>query len=175
MTNVTYFLGIRVRDLLLVNPILRLGVLRIVNLLGWVEGRLEVLEERTSLLRLAIDQHVVGIVGTTNYRKRRSAIARARRYSLENEGIEVSQLLNGRMRSKLEMLLLNNASLGALVANNEVHLCHTVMVRKGLEYEHMRRTLVPGQVRSGPNMTTQGVVSENSLPLVWKPSSSNLR
>ena len=39
---------------------------------------------------------------------------------------------------------------------------------------NIQGTFVPGQVKSGPNITTQGVVSENSLPLVWNPSSRSL-
>ncbi|SRR5258706_11185992 len=74
------------------------------------------------------------------------------------------------------MLLLVFASDWVLMAEDEVHLqmdrSITSVCGQG---ELGTRTLVPGQVRSGPNMTTHGVLSLNSLPLVWKPSSSSLR
>ena len=43
-------------------------------------------------------------------------------YSLENESEEVGVLVEGRLWRELEVLLLELASLGVLVANNEVEL-----------------------------------------------------
>lgn len=62
--------GVGVRDLVLVNPILGLLVLGIVDLLRRVEGRLEVLEQATSLLALAVDENIVGVVGAIIESKR---------------------------------------------------------------------------------------------------------
>ena len=64
---------------------------------------------------------------------------------------------------------------GIFVAEDEVNLKKKHIRRfSGNKYIYILSTFVPGQVKSGPNMTTQGVVSENSLPLVWKPSSRSL-
>ena len=73
------------------------------------------------------------------------------------------------------MFLFEFACLGIPVSEDKVNLWK-VPIRGGLlgKEKYILSTFVPGQVKSGPNMTTQGVVSENSLPLVWKPSSRSL-
>ena len=72
------------------------------------------------------------------------------------------------------MLLLVFASDGVLVSEDEVDLGGVISMRGDMRGGRVQHTLVPGQVRSGPNMTTQGVLSENSLGLDWKPSSRSL-
>ena len=80
------------------------------------------------------------------------------------------------MRGLLEVLLLKLASDRVLVTEDEVKLNKIAIVSKAMDaLDSLMHTLVPGQVKSGPNMIVQGVLSENSLPAVWKPSSSNLR
>ena len=108
--------------------------------------------------------------------KGKSRKNRVRRfYILDNESVEVGQLLDGRSGREFEVLLLEFASLGVLVTEDEVNLRGERSIRDSTRRRDFTRTLVPGQVRSGPNMTTHGVVSENSFPLVWKPSSRSLR
>ena len=55
-------LGLRIGDLGLVNPVRRLCVLRIVDLLGRVEWRVEVFEQRSVLGRFAIDLDLEALV-----------------------------------------------------------------------------------------------------------------
>ena len=55
-------LGVRVRNLLLINPVLGLLVLRVVDLLGRVHGRVEVLEEVATLDLVAVDEDLESVV-----------------------------------------------------------------------------------------------------------------
>ena len=59
-------LGVRVRNLLLINPVLGFLVLWIVNLFIWDDRWLEVLEEIAAVMRLAVEQNIISIVGTLN-------------------------------------------------------------------------------------------------------------
>ena len=59
-------LGVRVRNLLLINPVLGLLVLWIVNLFIWDDRWLEILEEIAAVMRLAVEQNIISIVGTFN-------------------------------------------------------------------------------------------------------------
>lgn len=58
-----HLLGLGVRDLRLVNPVIGLLVLRVINFGRRVEGRGEVFKKAASLLGLTVDQDVVGVVG----------------------------------------------------------------------------------------------------------------
>lgn len=60
---IVYLLRLGVSDLGRIDPILRLLVIRVVNLLGRVDSRLEVLEEVSALILLAIDKNLKGVVG----------------------------------------------------------------------------------------------------------------
>lgn len=97
------------------------------------------------------------------------------KHALDNESVQVGQLLNGRLGGCRQMLLLVLAGDGVLVTEDKVDL-HTRTVTEYCDnyYRGSRHTFVPGHVKSGPNMIVHGVLSENSLPSVWKPSSSNL-
>lgn len=96
-------------------------------------------------------------------------------YLLESESKKVGVLVKGRSRGEFEVLLLNVTSFWVLVTENEMHLLKRQGFSGDTGDQMIIQTLVPGQVKSGPNMTTQGVVSENSLPLVWKPSSKSFK
>ena len=72
------------------------------------------------------------------------------------------------------MLLLVFTGDGVFMTEDEVNLCRVVSMGSDTCKVPLKPTLVPGQVRSGPNMTTQGVLSENSLGSDWKPSSRSL-
>lgn len=58
-----YLGGLWVSDLLSVNPVFRLRVLRVLNLGLGVDSGGEVLKEATGAVRLAVEQDVVGGVG----------------------------------------------------------------------------------------------------------------
>ena len=94
---------------------------------------------------------------------------------LDYKSVQLGSLVDRRHRASSEMLLLVFAGDGVLVTEDEVNLGGTVSMWGDTCKVHLVLTLVPGQVRSGPNMTTQGVLSENSLGLDWKPSSRSLR
>ena len=47
-----------------VNPVFRLGVLRVINLCGWVESRSEVLKQAAALLLLSINEDLVAAEAT---------------------------------------------------------------------------------------------------------------
>lgn len=127
------------------------------NLLLRVDGRVEVLEKRAGLDGVAVDEDLEGVVG------------------LDDEGVEVGGLLDGRGGGKLEVLLLVLAGLGVLVAEDEVDLeARSALALGVLGTAGSELTFVPGQVRSGPNMIVHGVLSSNSRPAFWKPSSSSL-
>jgi hypothetical protein len=53
-----------VGDSLVVNPVRRLRVLGVVDLLGRVDGGLEVLEEAAGLLADTVEENLVGVVGS---------------------------------------------------------------------------------------------------------------
>lgn len=59
----TNLLGIGIGDLLLINPVLRLLVLWVFNLLGRVDFGSEVLEEVTEVLTLTVESDIVGVIG----------------------------------------------------------------------------------------------------------------
>lgn len=101
--------SIRISDPLCVNPILRLLVLRIVNLLLRVDGRSEILEEVAEVVAIAIEEHVVGVVGE------------------HVERVEVGGLAKVGLGGKLEVLLLKLASHRVLVAEDEVNLRERVI------------------------------------------------
>lgn len=92
---------------------------------------------------------------------------------LDNEGVDIGVLAEIWLGRNTEVLFFELASHRVLVTEDEVKLWHTCQYTT-MVAEARIFTLLPGQVKSGPNMITQGVVSENSFPLVWKPSSSNL-
>jgi hypothetical protein len=56
--------GLGILDPLGVNPVLGLLVLGVVDLGGRVDGRLEVLKETASLLADAVEENLVGVVGS---------------------------------------------------------------------------------------------------------------
>jgi hypothetical protein len=58
----TYLGSLGIRNLGLLDPILRLRVIRVVNFLGRINGRFKVLEEASSLLTLAVNENVVSVV-----------------------------------------------------------------------------------------------------------------
>ena len=98
-----------------------------------------------------------------------------RRRVLDHKSVQLGGLIDGRDGATSEVLLLVFAGDWILVAEDEVNLGGAVRACTVDTYEAQAKlTLVPGQVRSGPNMTTQGVLSENSLGLAWKPSSRSL-
>ena len=62
--NRTDLRGVRVRNTLGVDPVLGLLVFGVVNLLRRVDRWLEVLEEVASVVALAVEEHIVCVVGT---------------------------------------------------------------------------------------------------------------
>jgi len=107
---------------------------------------------------------------------RKKSYKRGRVTLLDNESVQIGQFFDSWTRRNLEMFFFSLACLGTLVSEDEVNLWKKKKhIREGsCEEDHTSSTFVPGQVKSGPNMMTQGIVSENSLPLVWKPSSRSL-
>jgi hypothetical protein len=101
---VSRLLCLGVRDLSLLNPVGGLLVFRVVNLVGGVDCGGEVLEERTGLERSAIDLELEGLIGA------------------DDEGVEGGLLADAGHGGVLEVLLLVLASLGVLVAEDEVDL-----------------------------------------------------
>ena len=96
--------GFRVRNLGVINPVGRLLVLGIVDLLLWVNRRAEVLKEGAILDRLAVNQDLEGLIG------------------LDNQSVQAGELGGTSSRRSLEMLLLIFAGLGVLVTEDEVNL-----------------------------------------------------
>ncbi|GKT83306.1 hypothetical protein Ct61P_01156 [Colletotrichum tofieldiae] len=97
-------LGLGVGDAGLVNPVLRLGVLGVVNLLLRVDGGGEVLEKGAGLDLLAVLLDDEGVVG------------------VDNEGVELGGLDDASGGGRGEVLLLVLARLGVLVVEDEVDL-----------------------------------------------------
>lgn len=93
-----------VGDLGLVYPISWLGVIGIINLGGWVDGRLEIFEKRTSLLRFIVNLDVIGVVW------------------FDDQCVENRDLLVLWNRRTLKVLLLVFARSWVLVAEDEVNL-----------------------------------------------------
>ena len=96
--------SIGVSDPLDINPVLGLRVIRVVDLLLGVDGGGEVLEEVAEVVALAIEQHVIGVVGE------------------DVEGVEVGGLAKVGLWRDLEVLLFKLARDGVLVAEDEVNL-----------------------------------------------------
>lgn len=61
-STLTYLGGLRISDSLLVDPCRGLFIVRIVDLLLRVDGRLEVFEKVTSVDALAVEPNVIGVV-----------------------------------------------------------------------------------------------------------------
>ena len=59
--------GVRVRNALLINPVLGLLVIRIVNLLRGVDRRVEVLKKVTEVVALAVEPYIVRVVRAELY------------------------------------------------------------------------------------------------------------
>lgn len=95
--------GIGVSNASLVNPILGLGVLGVINLLGRVDRGSQVLEKATSLGLDTVLLNGEGVVG------------------VNNESVQLGSLDDVDRRSSVEVLLLVLASLGVLVVDNEVN------------------------------------------------------
>lgn len=97
-------LGLGVGDAGLVDPVIGLGVLGVVNLLGGVHRRGKVLKEGASpdLIPILVDG--VGVVG------------------VDDEGVELRRLDNLGARRGPQVLLLILASLGVLVVEDKVDL-----------------------------------------------------
>ena len=94
--------------------------------------------------------------------------------ALDHKSIQLRVLVDSERGASSEVFLLVFTSDGVLVTEDEVKLRGVVSECGDMCKVRLQPTLAPGQVRSGPNMTTQGVLSENSLGLVWKPSSRSL-
>ena len=107
-----------VGDAGLVDPVLRLGVVGVVNLLRRVDGRGEVLEEGAALDLNVVLLDSVGVVG------------------VNDEGVELSALDNLGGGGRLEVLLLVLAALGVLVVEDEVNLVG-VAALVGAEHDHV--------------------------------------
>ena len=117
----TYLLGSRVRNLLLINPISRLLVLNIIDFLGRVDSGFKVLEEATSLVTLAVNQNVIGVIRTMKSDETRCMFENTFNL-LDNKSIKVSEFFNSRFGGQFEVLLLEFAGLWALMPENEVNL-----------------------------------------------------
>lgn len=117
----TYLLGSGVRNLLLVNPISRPLVLNIINFLGGVDSGFKVLEEATSLVTLAVNQNVIGVIRTMKSNETWRILENTFDL-LDNKSIKVSELFNSGFGGQFEVLLLKFASLWALMPEDEVHL-----------------------------------------------------
>ena len=116
---VLWLLGLWVGNSDGVNPILRLLVFRIINLLGWVESGGEVLEKVGLLDLLAIQLNDGGVI------------------RVDDEGVELSGLDNSGGGGRLQVLLLIFASLGVLVVDDQVNLVGgTALV--GTEHDNVR-------------------------------------
>lgn len=93
-----------VSDAGLVNPVFGLCVVGVINLRVGVDGGSEVLQESTVANGLAVDLHLEALVG------------------LDDEGVKAGGLYDTGHGRVLEVLLLILASLGVLVAEDEVDL-----------------------------------------------------
>ena len=60
--NSIHLLCVRIRNLFLINPVIRLLVLGIINLLFWVHRRVKVLEKAALVEALAVEANVISIV-----------------------------------------------------------------------------------------------------------------
>ena len=89
----------------LIHPILGLLVFGVGDGLGRVDRRLKVLKQAARLLLHAVNQHGVGVVG-----------------GVQDGGVHVGLAVRVHKRRRLQVLLLNLASLGRLVAQDQVHL-----------------------------------------------------
>ena len=92
-------------------------------------------------------------------------VFRDRRNALDNKSVKDCVSLNGRRWGSFQVLLFIIACLGVAVTENEVNLVQTIQ-NNSRETVRGAHTLVPGQVRSGPNMIVHGVLSLNS-PSDW--------
>lgn len=121
MQKLTDLLGFRVRNSSLVNPVSGLRVFGVLDFLGWVDCGFKVFKKAALLVTLAVDENLIGIIGAT--KRVRETNGRLKLCcSLDDEGIEVSELLNSGVGSDFEVFLLGHASLGALVTEDEVNL-----------------------------------------------------
>jgi hypothetical protein len=104
--------SLRVGNTGLIDPVLRLLVGLIINLLGRVDGRSEVLQKSTVLHRLAVNQDLEGLIRT------------------DVKSVEGGELDIAHGDRALHVLLLVLAGLGVLVAEDEVDLVgRTTLVR----------------------------------------------
>lgn len=101
-------LGFGVRDLGLIDPVSRLLVLGVVDLLGRVDRGVEVVNKGAVLDGLAVNEDLEGLVGP------------------DDQGVEGGDLGGASGRGSLEVLLLVLAGLGVLVTENEVNLAKSV-------------------------------------------------
>lgn len=131
-----------VSDLDFVNPVTRLLVLGVVNLLGGVDSGSKVLQESTVLDVVAVNQDLEGLVG------------------LDDEGVDGGGLLGARDWRAGHVLLLVFTSLGVLVFEDEVNLSR-VSISYEIAYKCILTLLVLPHL-SGPNMITYGEALENS-------------
>lgn len=114
--------GFRVGDTGFLNPVLRLLVLRVVDLLIGVDGRREVLQETTLLDLFAVPVDEEGVIG------------------MDNERVELGSLDNASGRRAHHVFLLVLASLRVLVIEDEVDLVGEATL-VGTEHDDVRRRI----------------------------------
>lgn len=142
-------LSLRVGNAGLVNPVLRLLVVGVVNLLLRVDGRGELVEEATVADDVAAPLDGEGVVG------------------LDNQGVELGGLLDGSLRGSREVLLLVLAGLGVLVVEDEVHLVGgTALV--GTEHNNVRGGIAELILVESLGVSEELQVGTTALESLWK-------
>ena len=146
-------LGIGVGDTGLINPVIGLGVLRIVDLLGRVNRGVEVLKEAALLDLLAVLLNDVGVVGVNNQ-------------SVELGGLD--DLSAGRSG---KVLLLILARLGVLVVEDEVDLVGVAALIRA-EHDHVRGRVGELLLVESLGVTEELHVSTTALEAICTKASS---
>ena len=104
------------------NPVGRLLIFRVVDLLGWVDRWLEVGEQATSLRLAVVDGDGVCVVWTKHRRQYIDQKDVYERPVLDHQSVQLGGLLNGGREARSEVLLLVFTSDGVLVTEDEVNL-----------------------------------------------------
>ena len=65
--KLTYLLRLRVGNSSFINPVVRFAVFGVINFLGWVDWRFEILEKAAFLFTLSVDKHLKRIIGANGW------------------------------------------------------------------------------------------------------------
>lgn len=113
-----------------INPVFGLLILRIVNLLGWVDRRVEVCEQATCRRLSIVDGDGISVIGAENTLGCQSRQEANGRRVLNHKGVQLGGLIDRGHRTSSEVFFLVFTGDGVLVAEDEMNLGETVRIRR---------------------------------------------